>query len=260
VIECRGIGDQVPVESAIECASNTHFEKVERQDELRERMLEPFPEYDYITGLNAYVRHLAVGTRNLSAAVTALTGVTSTEAAIKAHQDVTFFLFAMLSAHVSLRDYLYEKSKTLSRTKEFHDLVDAWKAAPVPQLILHVRNRVQHGAMLPGSLIIETRDENHPEGVGTIVLFDAGEEFWNELLRDVNRTTREYFEAEIGPQRDKLTTLLARYRESIDALAADIRAKFEALYAAELKLRDELERQLVAVQQWLQERGVMEVW
>jgi hypothetical protein len=162
------------------------FEKVERQDELRKRILEPFPEYAYITGLNAYVRHLAVGTRNLSAAVTALMGVTSTEAAVKAHQDVTFFLFALLSAHVSLRDYLYEKSKTLSGMREFHDLVDAWKAAPVSQLILHLRNRVQHGAMLPGSLIIETRSENHPAGIGTIVLFDVGDEFGRGPSRGEN--------------------------------------------------------------------------
>jgi hypothetical protein len=234
------------------------WEKMDRAQELTRRIATVVPEYEYVTTLREFREHLAIGRRHLTAAVHTLRQEPTREKALQAYAEMKFSYFALISVHLAVENYLYEQSKPLRLSGDFHAIVDAWKDAAEVRLFKGFRNRIQHGVFLPGTLRIEGRTKNHPSGEGFEAFFDTGDE-WDKVLEKVNNAAREYFEQHVKEEKDKLFFLLSRYDERLQDLMRQVEAKFRDVYAPELSTQDTLKKELQETNDWLDSHGLVEV-
>jgi hypothetical protein len=234
------------------------WEMMDRFQELTQEVEKAIPEFNYIVTIREFREHLAVGRRHLTAAVEALRKGFTREKALQAYAEVKFSYFALISVHLAAENYLYEASRALRQSGDFHKLIDDWKGAPEVRLLKGFRNRIQHGVFLPGTLRVEAQTRHHPMGEAFEAIFDTGDE-WQKVLEKVNAAATEYFEKYVKGEKDKLHFLLSKYDETLHGLTRHIEAKFNEVYSAELSAQDALKKKLQETNEWLESHGLIEV-
>lgn len=231
------------------------FEKIDRQTEIQTQINQTFKEYDYIIQLREFLVQLKIALNQLNQTIAdvKLNDKSDKESTMQAYSEMKFHYFGIFSTQLAFENYIYCESKKLKATDDFHSVIDTWKRRPEVRLVKAIRNRIQHGAMLDGSLRIEMKTRHESQSV--LVFYVLDESIWKRVLKCVDRDTKEFFTNSVKPNKDRLHFLVSRYDESLRSLVELIERQFIQIYSVDLADRQALLGELDKIKEWFATKG-----
>ena len=249
--------------------------KFERENELKQSLLNTFPAYDFALDVKGFASTLAFLCREIGALKAEHVEQGDIKRMIDLSTKAGVLYFAAYSTQLSFEQYFYQRSaklvgwttiknadgKLVPHHPILHPVVDAWKKSDAVRIVKAVRNRFQHGALLKGTLNYTFRTEHAPDGPGADITV-RDDELWGKL-GDTPAKQAEFAELckkVFGAVPDKLFALLSAYRSETVSVVSSLLGKFGDLYPKEHADRNALIAELKSIAEWFEVRGLHSPW
>jgi hypothetical protein len=218
----------------------------EREIEIQSRLREEYPhDAVFLRQAEEFVDHVRYARQEFSrwlARVGTFLSENQTRNALTEYRTAKFYLVALISTPSTIEDFLYRRSKSLAGiSKEIlHSVIDEWKCLPSTRIVKIMRQKVQHGSLLDGSVVVQSRSLSYE--------LDAG--IWRKLLEGSTTEVREYHRTTLEPLPDPLGYVLEEYELGVARLAQELRRKIDEQLDPDVQaIRTQLQVDLAAVRQ-----------
>lgn len=238
------------------------FSKMDRQEELRSRLVLAIPELLTVDQWKTYVRYLKKNQKMLLDTLNsiALQNV-SQQSVITTEREARYHLFNFYSCAYCVRQTMYEGKHFSKGSAEFDKLVNDWKGEFIPRIAIAIRNKYQHGSLMEHVLHYEFRTKHHELGEGFAVGYNFEPSTWNKIVDEVQGAeAREHLKTLIATHTvDPISIINSEFIQSCDAVCDKIEELFERVFAEELAKKQALKNEFDEIEKWFEDRGMYSV-
>lgn len=239
------------------------FSKMEREQELNKKLVEQFPEYDFVIQIKEFLEFLDFVINQIDKTIESLKGEgfsLSKDLVMQSYKKFRRLYFIAYSLHQHYECYLYDASKAFPNNKDFHVLIDSWKHDGIVVVTATIRDRLQHGAPLDGTLFYEYKIVSHDGDKKMKCLFELESTVWTKMIEKLSGNdkaiAKRIYDKEILSKEDKLLYVIKQYRSQTEELCTKLEKQFEKAFVTQVTKRKDLLKELDDLNDWFMEKGL----